>query len=88
MDWFTGIIVYLMIFWTFLFCVLPFGVRQGESKPAAHGPGAPVKASMKKRFLVTAIGSIIIWIVVYILVDHRIIDFRQIAEGMQVQDKT
>ena len=87
MDWFTGIIVYLMIFWTFLFCVLPFGVRQEKDKPAAHGPGAPAPISIKKKFLITAIGSILIWIVVYVLVDHRIIDFRHIAQTMQVEDQ-
>ena len=35
MGWFTGCVLYLLIWWTVLFAVLPFGVRPAEQSRSA-----------------------------------------------------
>ena len=50
MNWVTGIVVYLIIWWTVLFAVLPIGVRtQGED--GAVVPGTPESAPTAPRLL-------------------------------------
>lgn len=67
-----GIAVFVTIWWTVLFAVLPFGVRsQHETGQVEHGtdPGAPVRPMLlKKAIWTTAITAVLfaalyVWIV-------------------------
>ena len=83
MDWFTGTIVYFLIWWTALFMVLPWRLEKKKSvKPEEGIVGAPVNPKIKEKFIATTILSAVIWIVIYILIEMGIVDFRQLAEDM------
>ena len=41
MSWATGVMVYLVIWWTILFAVLPLGVRRAETPGTGEERGAP-----------------------------------------------
>ena len=75
----TGIIVFLLIWWTALFTVLPFGHKRAED-------GTPVESNMKKKLIWTTILSVIIWSVVFVLIEADIISFREIANSMIEED--
>ena len=36
MNWFSGTLVYIVIWWLVLFMVLPFGVKRTENVEAGH----------------------------------------------------
>ena len=58
-----AIALYLMIWWTMLFAVLPFDVRsQAESGEFQRGtdPGAPVVPGLLKKALITSLLSAVI----------------------------
>ncbi len=64
MDWFTGIAIFLTMWWVILFCVLPIGVRsQEESGEIVTGtdPGAPVVANIKQKLIWTTAITSIVW---------------------------
>ncbi len=86
MDWFSGIIVFLLIWWVALFTVLPLGVERDMGGPETTAHGAPKNANMKKKFLITTALSAIIWLVVFGLIEADIINFRDIADQMIDQD--
>lgn len=79
MNILSGIIVFLLIWWTALFTVLPFGL-------AREIDGKPVKPNMKKKFLWTTFVSVILWGIVFALVESDIISFREIANEMIEED--
>lgn len=86
MDLVSGIAVYFMIWWVVLFMVLPWGYRPIENPELGHATSAPAKPHLKLKFLVTSGISAIIWLVVYLLVTHDVIDFRSIAAAMMQED--
>jgi predicted secreted protein len=86
MGWFSGVVVYICIWWTVIFCTLPLWVKRDESGPEVTAHGAPEDPMLKKKFLITTIISAVIWVIAYILIDQGIIDFRGIAENMSNQD--
>lgn len=86
MDLFTGIIAFLLIWWTALFTVLPFWVRQPEKRGEGHMPGAPDNPMLLKKFIVTTVLSAVIWLVVFILIKVEIFDARGIAMMMAEED--
>lgn len=87
MTIFAGIIVYLMIFWTLLFAVLPWGNKTPEKIEEGMAGSAPAKPRIKEKFLICAGISALVWIVVYLLVTFGVIDFYAISHDMMNEDK-
>lgn len=84
MGLFTGIFVFLLIWWTALFAVLPFGLKaQGVH---LTGAGAPENPKIKQKFLMTTLVSVIIWLIIYALIAADIIDFHDLAKTMHEKD--
>ena len=75
---FTGTIVYLLIWWTALFAVLPIGTRpDAEGGPASGGwRGAPEKPFLLRKIVATTLVSAVLWLVVYALVESDWLSFR------------
>ena len=78
MDVFTGVIVYLLIWWTALFCVLPIGTR-----PVAHADpetggwrGAPAAPRLGQKVIGTTVLSAVLWVGVYALIQSDLVSFR------------
>ena len=42
MNIFSGIVVFVLIWWMIFFCTLPFGIRNIEQPKDGSMPGAPV----------------------------------------------
>ena len=80
MGWFTGFIVYAMIWWIVLLAVLPLGVRREESPEEGHDPGAPSNPNIPKKLLAATLISAAIWLAVFALVEFDIFSFRQAVQ--------
>jgi len=64
MPWALGAAIYVIIWWTLLFTILPIGVRsQHEAKEIVPGsdPGAPVLPHLGKKLLVNTVISAVVW---------------------------
>lgn len=82
----SGIVVYFMIFWTALFCILPWGNKPHEEHGQGLAGSAPHNPRLKQKFIITALVSALIWVIVYILIELDIVDWRMIAEHMAEED--
>ena len=73
MSPFTGLAIYMTIWWTTLFAVLPLGTRSHAEMGIDPGdggdPGAPVNPNLKRKFITTTWVSAIVfgllWLVVH-----------------------
>jgi predicted secreted protein len=76
-NWFTGLVLYLLIWWTVLFAVLPLGVtthaEAGIDKGDGGDPGAPVDPKLKKKFITTSWISAIVFAVIWSLVTFHLV---------------
>ena len=63
MDWATGIMVYLVIWWIMLFAVLPWGVRAQDEADAPPGtdPGAPAVPYLLAKLGWTTLVAAVVW---------------------------
>lgn len=82
MGIFSGFVVFLIIWWTALFLVLPLGVRgqaeEGDIVPGSE-PGAPVSTNIKKKFLQTTGLAVILWLFVCGLIISGVIDWSMLS---------
>jgi len=80
MNWFTGILVYAMVWVVVLLTVLPFGVRPPDAPKEGHEPGAPERPLLLRKFLVTTVLAAVIWAGIYVVIDQGWISFRDSVE--------
>ena len=80
MNWFTGVLVYCMIWVVVLLTVLPWGVRPPDAPGAGHEPGAPERPLLLRKFLVTTLIAAALWSVIYLVIDQGWISFRDSVE--------
>ncbi|MDP1736085.1 MAG: DUF1467 family protein [Caulobacter sp.] len=81
----TGIAIYLTLWWTTLFAVLPLGNRtyaeEGIEVKDGGDPGAPVNPNLKKKFITTTWVSAIAWGVVWATIRFGLIDLPPLPNG-------
>lgn len=75
MDWFTGIIVFILIWWLAIFTVLPWGIKRDET-------GKPDDPRLAQKFLMTTIVTAILWTILYFLIDSDVISFREMSKDL------
>ncbi|NCT40825.1 MAG: DUF1467 family protein [Alphaproteobacteria bacterium] len=80
MGWFTGIVVFLIAWWTFLLMVLPFGHKRDIDGTVMPG------ANIKKKFIWTTIGAAVIWVIIYLIIEADVISFQDMAQAMFEED--
>ena len=76
MSWATGLMVYLVIWWTILFAVLPLGVRKVENPGLGQDHGAPQRPQLLKKALITSLVAAVLWLGFYVLNQSDVFDFR------------
>lgn len=66
MSWISSLAIFFIIWWTTLFAVLPFGVRNaseaGRTVQEGNDAGAPVAHGMRWKLLVTTGLALVIFV--------------------------
>ncbi len=86
MNAFSGFVVYVMIYWTLLFAILPWGNKAPDVPEEGMAGSAPINPRLKQKFIITGILSAILWLAVFILIKMDVIDFYDIARQMSQED--
>ena len=86
MSVFTGIILYLMLYWLAIFMVLPWGNKPPENVEMGHSTGAPANPRLKQKFIITAFVAAALWLTVFVLIKMDVIDFYEIGKQMSQED--
>ncbi|MBL6958038.1 MAG: DUF1467 family protein [Rhodospirillales bacterium] len=77
-QWFTGLSVFLILWWLVLFMVLPWGIHavDQEDVDKGHAPSAPKKPRILIKMGVTTAIAAVIWVICYFIAQSGWIDFR------------
>ena len=77
MTLFTGIAIYLTIWWTVLFVVLPLGVTSHAEAGIDLGdggdPGAPVNPNLKRKFMATTVVTTVLFAILWTVLRFNLI---------------
>lgn len=78
MGWFVGFVVYALVWWTLLFCILPIGVQPQAQGVLEEGGwrGAPAAPRLGRKLVWTTLLSGVIWLGIWALVESDWISFR------------
>lgn len=74
---FTSVAIFLTIWWTVLFVVLPLGVTShaeaGVDKGDGGDPGAPVDPKLKRKFITTTWVSVVVFAGVWAIIKFGLV---------------
>lgn len=76
-NWFTGILVFVIVWWMVLFTVLPWGNRPPDDVGEGHADSAPEKPRLLIKALVTTLIAALIWCAVYWVIGSGLVTFRE-----------
>ena len=78
MGWVSGIVVYLLVWWTVLFAILPIGVRPDTDAAITPGGwrGAPTQPRLWSKVLWTTLTAAVIWGGLELLISSDWLSFR------------
>ena len=80
MSWATGVMVYIVLWWTVLFAVLPLGVRRVQNPGKGEERGAPERPNLLRKAIITSIVAAVLWMVFYFLHQTDIFSVRRMVE--------
>jgi predicted secreted protein len=75
MSWFTGVLLYVIIWWVLLFMVLPWGAKPPEEPESGHEPGAPARPMLGRKALATSLLAGVVWLLIYAGIQAEIVTF-------------
>ena len=76
MNWFTGVMTYVIIWWVVLFTILPWGNRPPEQPEEGHATSAPAKPRMWIKVGVTTLVATMVFLMVAWLIESDLISLR------------
>ena len=76
MNVFTGILVYVLIWWLVLFMVLPWGASPPDEPEVGHAQSAPERPMLWRKALATTVIAAILWVGAYVLITSELLQFR------------
>lgn len=77
MDWFTAIVVLVLVWWTILFAVLPLWTRPHPDADETTGwRGVPERPLIGRKLLVTTAISLVVWGAIMLVIRSDYLSFR------------
>jgi len=77
MGWFNGVVLYVLIWWTVLFAVLPFGTKPISERDEYTGwRGVPARPRIVMKAVVTTLVAAVLWLTCYFVIASDWISFR------------
>ena len=79
----SGVVVFVILWWTVLFTVLPWGNRAPTEPEPGHAPSAPKNPRLWRKFAVTTAITVVLWLIIFAVIESGLISFREIAQGIR-----
>ncbi len=76
MTWFTGVVVFLIIWWVVIFAVLPWGVRTPDKVETGHATSAPLRPMLWRKVAITTLITCVLWGLAYWLINSDLLSLR------------
>jgi predicted secreted protein len=77
MNWLTGIVVYILVWWVTLFAVLPLWITPSRPGEPGHDAGAPQRPRLLLKAALTTAIAAVIWLAIFVLVKEPWFSFRE-----------
>jgi len=72
-NWFTGMLVFIIVWWVVFFTVLPWGVHVPDHNEPGHATSAPERPMIWRKMLITSALAAVIWGAIYYVIANGVL---------------
>ncbi len=76
MDFVSGIVVYILLWWWVFLMSLPFGVSTPTEPEMGHATSAPARPMLWRKIIASSLIASIFFVIVYLVIDSGYISFK------------
>ncbi len=80
----TGIVLYIIIWWTVLFTMLPIGVRVPPNPEPGIATSAPEHPRLLKKMIWTSLVSVVVWLLIYALIHSGLVSIGESGSSSSI----
>lgn len=75
MDFVSGLVVYILLWWWVFLMTLPFGSRPPQDIEAGHATSAPAKPMLWRKVMITTVLAAVLFAIVYAVIASGVFSF-------------
>ena len=75
MDFVSGLVVYVLLWWWVFLMSLPFGVRPLSEPRQGHATSAPAKPMLFRKITASTLIAGALFVIVYLVIESGVISF-------------
>lgn len=79
MDFVSGLVVYILLWWWVFLMTLPFGSRPPADVETGHATSAPAKPMLWRKVGITTMIAAVLFVIVYLVIDSGVFSFAPAA---------
>jgi len=78
MDFVSGLVVFILLWWWVFFMSLPFGIKTPDVVEIGHATSAPEKPRLWRKAMISSIITSALFAIVYWIIDSSFISLSQL----------
>lgn len=78
MDFISGLVVFILLWWWVFFMSLPFGIKMPDVVGNGHATSAPEKPLLWRKVIISTAIASMLFIIIYWIIDSGYISFSEI----------
>lgn len=76
MDFVSGLVVYILLWWWVFLMSLPFGAHAPKEIQQGHATSAPARPMLWRKAAITTLVAAVLFVIVYLIIESGVISFR------------
>ncbi len=78
MDFVSGLVVFILLWWWVFLMSLPFGIKMPDEVESGHATSAPEKPMLRRKITISTAIASVLFIIVYWIIDSEFISLSQL----------
>ena len=78
MDFVSGIVVFILLWWWIFLMSLPFGIKTPDKIESGHATSAPEKPMLRRKVAISTAIASVLFVIVYWIIDTGFISLSRL----------
>ena len=78
MDFVSGLVVFILLWWWVFLMSLPFGIKTPEQVENGHATSAPEQPMLRRKVSISTAIALILFVIIYWIIDTGLVSLSQL----------
>ena len=78
MDFVSGLVVFILLWWWVFLMSLPFGIKMPDEVESGHATSAPEKPMLRRKLAISTAIATVLFTIIYWIIDSGLVSLSQL----------